>query len=310
MLAAPSSTASRFNSRASLYQQHRPTWPGALAAFLAKSTSLGTAIRDPYHLDPIVVADIGSGTGISSAALLRSTELGDALRKWGKSLVVVGVEPNPEMRRAAQEELREYISPESDSNDGQQPGNIRFRSVEGSAEHTGLESASVDLAVGLQCAHWWAIPSAARELRRILRQPAETTPNDEKTPSPNVVIGWNSRPELPDGSDGMERLASEFGEKEGEATASHSRHPSIAAALFHPSQYETLVLPNTLPFTRASFKGYVHSVSYMPKQGTPDGDRVDAEVDSIFDSWSTQKAHDENELDWVVKTNVYYGTIV
>ena len=71
----------RFSNRVELYSKHRPGYPGQVLELL----------KAELKLQPdSVVADIGSGTGILSELFLR----------YG--CTVFGVEPNPEMRRAAE----------------------------------------------------------------------------------------------------------------------------------------------------------------------------------------------------------------
>ena len=98
----------RFSDRVAEYVRWRPRYPQALVAAIAREHGL-----EPGH----VIADIGSGTGILSELFL---ENGNA---------VIGVEPNPEMRSAAESLLARYR---------------KFRSVAASAEATGLDALSVD----------------------------------------------------------------------------------------------------------------------------------------------------------------------
>ncbi len=70
------------------------------------------------------------------------------------------------MRQAAEPSLGSY------------PG---FRSVEGSAEATGLDAGSVDIITVAQAFHQFRIDETAREFRRIVR------------PGGWVVLVWNSR---------------------------------------------------------------------------------------------------------------------
>src|SRR5260370_2224617 len=88
-----------------------------------------------------VVADIGSGTGFLSELFLKNGNR------------VYGVEPNSEMRQAGQEYLASY--------DG-------FSSIEGSAESTTLEDASVDFVTAGQAFHWFEPAKKRGESRRIL----------------------------------------------------------------------------------------------------------------------------------------------
>ncbi len=117
----------RFSNRVEFYVRYRPGYPAAALHVL----------RDVLRPDSIV-ADIGSGTGISSRWLLQRVSR------------VYGVEPNREMRERA----------------GAPSG---FVSVDGTAEATGLPDASVDVVVCATAFHWFRVEDARAEFRRILK---------------------------------------------------------------------------------------------------------------------------------------------
>src|SRR6202049_4219162 len=98
----------RFSSRVADYVRYRPGYPAEVITLLRSECSLR-----PGH----VIADIGSGTGLLSELFLKNGNR------------VYGVEPNEAMRRAGEEYLAAY--------DG-------YSSIEGSAEATTLDDASVD----------------------------------------------------------------------------------------------------------------------------------------------------------------------
>ena len=102
------------------------------------------------------MADIGSGTGILSRAMVE--------HGW----TVYGVEPNDDMRREAEKVLK---------------GFHRFHSVPGTAEHTLLPGASVDLVTAAQAFHWFDAAAFKRECRRILAAEGR------------IALIWNSRVE-------------------------------------------------------------------------------------------------------------------
>lgn len=123
----------RFSGRVEAYGRWRPGYPSAVLEVL----------REEIGLEPEwVVADVGSGTGLSSEPFLEEGH------------TVHAVEPNAEMRAAAEARL------------GERPG---FRSVAGTAEATTLPDASVDLVVAGQAFHWFDLEAARREFLRILR---------------------------------------------------------------------------------------------------------------------------------------------
>jgi SAM-dependent methyltransferase len=133
----PDPTA-RFSDRVSNYVKYRPGYPPEIIAVLTEECGL-----EPGH----VVADIGSGTGISAKMFLDN---GNA---------VIGVEPNEAMRAAAEALLVDRQG---------------FRSVDGRAESTGLDDDSIDLVVAAQAFHWFDRPRVHDEFRRILRPPGRT----------------------------------------------------------------------------------------------------------------------------------------
>ena len=83
-----------------------------------------------------MIADIGSGTGFLSELFLKNGNR------------VFGVEPNEAMRQAGEEYLASY--------DG-------FASIDGSAEATTLDDASVDFVTAGQAFHWFDQTAARRE---------------------------------------------------------------------------------------------------------------------------------------------------
>lgn len=118
--------------------------------------SLIPAIAAELPLEPTwIVADIGSGTGLSTEPFLDN----------GNS--VLAVEPNAAMRLAAEDLL------------GHRPG---FGSVTGRAENTGIRTARVDLVVSGQAFHWFEPAETRAEWTRILRTPRW------------IALFWNSFP--------------------------------------------------------------------------------------------------------------------
>lgn len=145
-MTAPDAT-SRFSNRVADYVRYRPHYPPEVLACLRNEFGLR-----PEH----VVADIGSGTGIFTESLLQAGHK------------IYAVEPNRAMREAAEVALAGYSG---------------FRSVDGSAESTTLPSQSVDWIVAAQAFHWFDVPRARTEARRILRPPGM------------AAILWNNRRE-------------------------------------------------------------------------------------------------------------------
>jgi hypothetical protein len=98
----------RFSSRVDAYARYRPGYPPTLVPALEKEAALKPGST---------IADLGAGTGKSCEPFLLA----------GYS--VVAVEPNAAMRQALDDSLADFPS---------------WRSVDGRAEATGLDDASVD----------------------------------------------------------------------------------------------------------------------------------------------------------------------
>ncbi|OOG60273.1 class I SAM-dependent methyltransferase [Rhodanobacter sp. C03] len=138
-------STARFSDRVDDYVRYRPDYPSALLDWLQRKQGVDADWR---------VADIGAGTGISSKMFL------DAGYR------VTAVEPNAQMRAAAEHWLQAYAG---------------FDAVDGSSAASRLADASVDLVVVAQAFHWFDEDAARREFARILR------------PGGLAAIWWNSR---------------------------------------------------------------------------------------------------------------------
>src|SRR6218665_619989 len=136
---------SRFSNRVDNYIKYRPGYPDAVVTFLTGKGLLN---------EKSIVADIGSGTGISAELFLKNGN------------TVYGVEPNKEMREAGERLLGAY---------GQ------FNSIAATAEETTLADQSIDLLIAGQAFHWFDKEKCRTEFKRILK------------PGGTVVLMWNDR---------------------------------------------------------------------------------------------------------------------
>jgi SAM-dependent methyltransferase len=126
----------RFMGFADVYDTFRPRPPLVVLDIL---TQLAEAPR------PALVADLGSGTGLSTAL-------------WAeRAAEVVGVEPSADMRRQA--EARTSALPNA--------ANVRYQA--GYANATGLPDGCADIVTCSQSLHWMEPVSTFAEIARILR---------------------------------------------------------------------------------------------------------------------------------------------
>lgn len=123
----------RFSSRVDNYAKYRPNYPNEIIKFL--NAKIGLTKR-------AVIADVGSGTGISSKLFLDNGN------------EVYGIEPNAEMRSAGEEYLINYKN---------------FHSIEAASENTKLQSESVDIITSGQAFHWFEPEATKKEFLRILK---------------------------------------------------------------------------------------------------------------------------------------------
>lgn len=127
-------TTENFTDKADIYAKYRPSYPNEYIEYLLSANELN---------ENQIVADIGSGTGIFSRQLLDS------------GLHVIGVEPNDDMRKMAEQSLKRYP---------------RFQSIKATAENTTLKENSVDLVTVAQAFHWFDKEAFKIECQRILKQ--------------------------------------------------------------------------------------------------------------------------------------------
>ncbi len=145
------SPTSRFADRASDYARFRPSYP---------AEAIDAALAGMPIASGLVAADIGAGTGISSRLFAE------------RGVRVLAVEPNAAMRESAE------------PHEG-----VTF--VDGTAEATGLESASVDLVICAQAFHWFRPVEALAEFRRIVKPGGRLVTLDGVfEPGQNPVARW------------------------------------------------------------------------------------------------------------------------
>jgi SAM-dependent methyltransferase len=191
-----------------------------------------------------VVADIGSGTGISTEPFL------------DRGHPVFAVEPNAAMRRAAEAAY------------GGRPG---FVSVDGSAEASTLAVASVDLVVCAQAFHWFDPRRAKAEFRRILRSPKW------------VALVWNRRSTQESGFlRAYEELLVRFGTDY--TSIRHERIDDSVLGPFFGGAYSFRALPNEQRFDFAGLEDRLLSTSYTPSAGDPARTDMLRELRVVFDA--------------------------
>lgn len=249
-----SNPTERFSDRADNYAKYRPGYPAEILPALHTAGILKTNGA---------VADIGSGTGIFSALLL---DAGHA---------VAAVEPNAAMRTFAERVLA---------------GRSDFRSVDGTAERTGLPDASVDAVVAAQAFHWFRTAEARAEFKRILRSEgfAILIWNDRRIDSTpflrayeNLLLTFGTDyTKVGHKQDDAGRLAEFFGGK-----PAYSRN-----------------FENSQSFDFEGLRGRLLSSSYVPDQMQPSHQPMLERLREIFDAHATN-----GRVSFDYDTRVYAG---
>jgi SAM-dependent methyltransferase len=243
----------RFSDRVEDYARYRPGYPPALIATIARVTGLRRGDR---------VADIGSGTGLSAEPFLTF------------GCRVYAVEPNDAMRRAAEHRL------------GGRPG---FHSVNGTAEATSLDAASMDLVIAGQACHWFEPEAAHREFARILK------------PDGFAAIFWNDRTTEGAFMAAYEELLREYGTDFDAVRHEHmdsSRLRTILGTAVTPYEF-----PHQQVLDHEGVRGRLLSSSYIPREG-PQVEPMLRRLSELF-----QRCHQDGVVRFTYTTRLYLGRI-
>ena len=213
----PKDNTSLFSGRVDNYIKYRPPYPPALLNLLAEECALTPTS---------VIADIGSGTGILTELFLKNGN------------PVYAVEPNIEMRTAAEKLLRRYPN---------------FASVDATAESSTLRSQSVDILTAGQAFHWFKIDAARTEFIRILK------------PRGWVVLVWN----LPRVETPFEKDYSDFWQNDLKGShEARDQYETLVAQFFSTKQPEHIQLEGVAQIMdRDQLAGRIHSSSSALQPG-------------------------------------------
>jgi SAM-dependent methyltransferase len=211
-----------------------------------------------------VVADVASGTGIFTRLLLENRNR------------VLGIEPNPDMRRAGEQFLASYLN---------------FTSIDGTAEDTTLPDHSVDIVTAAQAAHWFQREKARQEFVRILK------------PQGWAVLLWNER--RTDATAFLreyEQLLLTFGTDYKEVR--HERTQATIDTFFAPSPHITHTLKMCQEVDYPGLEGRLLSSSYAPAKGHP---KHEAMIDELRRIFAIHQVDGRVSLDY--DTRIYYGQL-
>lgn len=248
-----SDSKQRFTSRVADYQRARPGYPAEVMTLLQRETGL----RPQW-----TVADIGSGTGISTRPFLEFAN------------VVYGVEPNLAMREAAEQALGGFSG---------------FHSVNGSAEATTLVDRSVDLIVAGQAFHWFDAARTRVEFQRILK------------PGGYVLLMWNVRQKSGSAFlEEYENLLIQYGTDYLKIRHENVGDDDIGG-FFGTREFGTARIANAQQQDWDGLRSRCLSSSYLPGVDDPRGKAMLADLRGIFDRTQVDgrvEMQYETELFW------------
>ncbi len=223
----------RFSNRVANYVKYRPGYPPAMMDFFRERLGL---------TESLIVADFGSGTGLSAKPFLENGNK------------VFAVEPNAAMREAAEEFLKEFSN---------------FESVDGTSTESTLPNNSVDLIVAAQAFHWFEPETTREEFKRILK------------PGGYVALVWNERqtdstPFLRE----YEQLLLRYGRDYAEVRHEQINEQILSA--FFQADFDKASFPNEQEFDFEGLKGRLLSSSYMPDEADVAYQPLVKELASLF----------------------------
>jgi SAM-dependent methyltransferase len=224
----------RFSDRVDDYVRSRPHYPRKLVPLLQREIGLTSSW---------LIADVGSGTGISSEPFIANGNR------------VIGIEPNAAMREAAESLFASQAN---------------FESVDGTAEDTTLPARSIDAILAGQAFHWFDRDAARAEFRRIGKPDAWT------------VLVWNRRetestPFQMDYETVVEQYGTDYQQ------VRHDRMGTGIFEEFFAGDFQLRTLPNAQQLDYAGLSARLLSSSYTPAAGDPRRAPMLHELHRVFD---------------------------
>lgn len=239
-----------------MYMRYRPGYPPAVVDLMRRECGL---------CPDAAIADVGSGTGIFSFLFLKNGNR------------VFGVEPNAQMRQAAERRFADCA---------------RFVSVAATAESTRLEDHSVDFITAAQSFHWFDRQRVRVEFARILKTGGW------------VVLVWNKRrisntPFLA----AYHGLLQNYGKDYAVVQQWHGDQ-SMLESFFSPNGFNITTFDHRQLFDFDGLKGRLLSSSYTPEPGESGFEDMLHELGRIFQTYQVN-----GKVSFEYDTLVCYGRL-
>ncbi len=225
----------RFSGKSEIYAKARPKYSNKLYEHL---------INDYNLSQKSIVADIGLGTGIFSEEILKI------------GATVYGVEPNEDMRKKAEQNLKRFEN---------------FISINGTADDTKLKENSLDFIVAAQAFHWFDAEKFKSECKRILKENGK------------VIIAYNSRDNTAACTKALYELRKNFCSDFHGFSGGISDEKCIE---FFKNGCDIFKVDNSQFYDRESYINRVLSSSYSLKETDEKYSEYLEEINKIFDRFS------------------------
>ncbi len=245
----------RFSNRVENYIKYRPHYPVKIIDFL--NTECGFDKNK-------IVADIGSGPGISCENFIANGN------------TVYAVEPNDDMRKAAEEIF-------SDAKN--------FVSVKGTAENTTLNDNSMDFVIAGQAFHWFDRDKCKIEFRRILKKDGY------------VILMWNEKISSNDFMKSYYDLIKRYGTDYEKINHSLVTDDKTIGEFYSPALVKKKLLRHTHPLDYKGLEGRLLSSSYIPLEGEKFNKMI-SELKNMF-----EKYNKDDMVGMHYETILYYGKL-
>ncbi|MCB9034315.1 MAG: class I SAM-dependent methyltransferase [Chitinophagales bacterium] len=229
----------RFSDRVNDYVLYRPSYPIAV---------INTILENSTTKQNLVVADIGSGTGISAKLFLE------------ENCKVYGVEPNQNMQDAAINYLKEYT---------------QFITINATAIQTTIENHSCDIIVCAQALHWFFNQVFVVEAKRILK------------PSGLIAIIWNDRDETKPFMQAYEKFIHQFSIDYNQINHKNIKEEDVYQ-LFKDFEINYYTFSYQQIFDFEGLLGRVTSCSYMPNQHHQNFAEMKNALQNLFNQYQKQ----------------------
>jgi len=171
-----------------------------------------------------LIADIGAGTGMLSDVFLANGNR------------TIAVEPNAEMREMCRSLHQD---------------NSLLEMMEGTAEHTGLPSASVEMVSAGRAMHWFLVERAMAEFRRILKPDGWV-----------AIVAFGRTEEGHEENEALEKVLREYSEDHTDTHAGYKVYQHLEEYLTRDFHHEQLLSSMSLDWK--GLHGIVMSLSASP----------------------------------------------